>query len=115
MQESGIDVRLCDVGAAIQEVMESYEVELDGRTYQGILSNIVLHCLPVSVCDCNRKLCIFYIGILTMWCFICSVIMSYVVVMHSDLIAHCFSLCMKFFNSKVYFCEECHFIVVNNL
>jgi methionyl aminopeptidase len=27
-------VRLCDVGAAIQEVMESYEVELDGKTYQ---------------------------------------------------------------------------------
>ena len=29
----GIDVKLCDVGEAIQEVMESYEVELDGRTY----------------------------------------------------------------------------------
>ena len=35
MQEAGIDVRLCDVGEAIQEVMESYEVELDGKTYQG--------------------------------------------------------------------------------
>lgn len=34
IKESGIDVRLCDVGSAIQEVMESYEVELDGRTYQ---------------------------------------------------------------------------------
>jgi methionyl aminopeptidase len=34
IKESGIDVRLCDVGAAIQEVMESYEVELDGKTYQ---------------------------------------------------------------------------------
>jgi len=33
IRESGIDVRLCDVGAAIQEVMESYEVELDGKTY----------------------------------------------------------------------------------
>ncbi|KAG8439599.1 hypothetical protein GDO86_005690 [Hymenochirus boettgeri] len=31
---SGIDVRLCDVGEAIQEVMESYEVEIDGKTYQ---------------------------------------------------------------------------------
>lgn len=30
---AGIDVRLCDVGAAIQEVMESYEIELDGKTY----------------------------------------------------------------------------------
>ncbi|XP_053575203.1 methionine aminopeptidase 2 [Bombina bombina] len=31
---SGIDVRLCDVGEAIQEVMESYEVDIDGKTYQ---------------------------------------------------------------------------------
>lgn len=34
IRESGIDVRLCDVGAAIQEVMESYEVEIDGKTYK---------------------------------------------------------------------------------
>lgn len=34
-QCAGIDVRLCDVGEAIQEVMESYEVEIDGKTYQG--------------------------------------------------------------------------------
>ncbi|XP_032667486.1 methionine aminopeptidase 2 [Odontomachus brunneus] len=33
IKAAGIDVQLCDVGAAIQEVMESYEVELDGRTY----------------------------------------------------------------------------------
>ena len=33
IRTSGIDVRLCDVGEAIQEVMESYEVELDGTTY----------------------------------------------------------------------------------
>jgi methionine aminopeptidase type II len=31
---AGIDVRLCDVGAAIQEVMESYEIELDGKTHR---------------------------------------------------------------------------------
>uniref|UniRef100_A0A2K5QX66 Methionine aminopeptidase 2 n=1 Tax=Cebus imitator TaxID=2715852 RepID=A0A2K5QX66_CEBIM len=31
---AGIDVRLCVVGEAIQEVMESYEVEIDGKTYQ---------------------------------------------------------------------------------
>uniref|UniRef100_A0A3P8RW57 Methionine aminopeptidase 2 n=1 Tax=Amphiprion percula TaxID=161767 RepID=A0A3P8RW57_AMPPE len=31
---AGIDVRLCDVGETIQEVMESYEVEIDGKTYQ---------------------------------------------------------------------------------
>lgn len=55
IKEAGIDVRLCeliwwdyvsiifitffylfpgDIGSAIQEVMESYEVELDGKTYQ---------------------------------------------------------------------------------
>jgi methionyl aminopeptidase len=34
IRESGIDVRLCDIGAAIQEVMESYEVEINGKTYQ---------------------------------------------------------------------------------
>lgn len=34
VREAGIDVRLCDIGAAIQEVMESYEVELGGKTYQ---------------------------------------------------------------------------------
>ena len=34
-QCAGIDVRLCDVGEAIQEVMESYEVDIDGKTYQG--------------------------------------------------------------------------------
>lgn len=33
IKTAGIDVRLCDVGAAIQEVMESYEVELDGKVY----------------------------------------------------------------------------------
>ncbi|CAG2113383.1 unnamed protein product [Medioppia subpectinata] len=33
IREAGIDVRLCDVGEAIQEVMESYEVEIDGKTY----------------------------------------------------------------------------------
>lgn len=40
---AGIDVRLCDVGAAIQEVMESYEVELDGKTFQvSALSSLLL-------------------------------------------------------------------------
>ena len=33
IRTSGIDVRLCDIGESIQEVMESYEVELDGTTY----------------------------------------------------------------------------------
>lgn len=33
IKEAGIDVRLCDIGRAIQEVMESYELELNGKTY----------------------------------------------------------------------------------
>lgn len=32
-QEAGIDVRMCDIGSAIQEVMESYEVEIGGTTF----------------------------------------------------------------------------------
>lgn len=34
IKEAGIDVRLCDLGECIQEVMESYEIDLDGKTYQ---------------------------------------------------------------------------------
>lgn len=33
IRTAGIDVRLCDVGAAIQETMESFEVEIDGKTF----------------------------------------------------------------------------------
>lgn len=33
IKEAGIDVRLGDIGAAIQEVMESYEVVIKGKTY----------------------------------------------------------------------------------
>lgn len=33
IKAAGIDVRLGDIGTAIQEVMESYEVELDGKIY----------------------------------------------------------------------------------
>ena len=32
-QNAGADVRISDVSAAIQEAMESYEVEINGRTY----------------------------------------------------------------------------------
>ena len=31
IKNAGVDVRLCDVGAAVQEAMESSEVELDGK------------------------------------------------------------------------------------
>ena len=34
LKEAGIDVRMTDIGEAIQEVMESYEIELDGKTFQ---------------------------------------------------------------------------------
>ncbi|KAF2353467.1 Peptidase M24A methionine aminopeptidase subfamily 2 [Trinorchestia longiramus] len=33
IKEAGIDARLNEIGAAIQETMESYELELDGKTY----------------------------------------------------------------------------------
>jgi methionyl aminopeptidase len=33
IKTAGIDVRLCDVGEAVQEVMESHEVEINGKTY----------------------------------------------------------------------------------
>ena len=32
VREAGIDVRVRDIGAAVQEVMESYEVEINGKT-----------------------------------------------------------------------------------
>jgi hypothetical protein len=38
-QTAGLDVRMCDIGEAIQEVMESYEVEVGGKTHQGMLSH----------------------------------------------------------------------------
>lgn len=33
IREAGVDASLRDIGAAIQEVMESYEITLDGKTY----------------------------------------------------------------------------------
>ena len=33
IRAAGVDVRLCDIGEQIQEVMESHEIELNGRTY----------------------------------------------------------------------------------
>lgn len=41
-QFAGIDVRLCDVGETIQEVMESYEVEIDGKTCQGNMRSFII-------------------------------------------------------------------------
>ena len=31
---AGIDARMSEIGAEIQEVMESHEVEIDGKTYR---------------------------------------------------------------------------------
>ena len=35
-------MRLCDVGEQIQEVMESYELELDGKTYPSKCSRFII-------------------------------------------------------------------------
>ena len=55
IKAAGIDVRLCDVGESIQEVMESYEVELDGKVY------------PIKV---RKKVCVFVCSCLQN-CFVC--------------------------------------------
>ncbi|ORX37760.1 peptidase M24, structural domain-containing protein [Kockovaella imperatae] len=34
IKTAGIDVRMCDIGEVVQEVMESYEVEVRGKTHQ---------------------------------------------------------------------------------
>ena len=34
IKAAGVDVRLCDIGEAVQEVMEAGEVELDGKVYR---------------------------------------------------------------------------------
>lgn len=39
IKAAGIDVRLGDIGAEIQETMESYEVEIGGKTHQGTFSS----------------------------------------------------------------------------
>jgi hypothetical protein len=43
LQSAGIDARLGEIGADIQEVMESYEVEIDGKTYP---SGLMLEAAP---------------------------------------------------------------------
>jgi methionyl aminopeptidase len=36
LQEAGIDARLGEIAGAIQETMESYEVEVGGKVYPGL-------------------------------------------------------------------------------
>ena len=43
IQEAGIDARMGEIGAAIQETMESYEVEVGGNVYPG--QNSIFVCL----------------------------------------------------------------------
>lgn len=38
---AGIDVHLCDIGEAIQEVMESYEVTINKKTYRGNINFMI--------------------------------------------------------------------------
>ena len=54
IKTAGIDARLCDVGANIQEVMESHEIELDGKTYQiKSIRNLNGHSIsPYQVLQC---------------------------------------------------------------
>lgn len=41
---------MCDIGETIQEVMESYEVEIDGKTYQGNATSLCPHCKSLLLC-----------------------------------------------------------------
>jgi methionyl aminopeptidase len=43
IKAAGIDVRLCDIGEQIQEVMESYEVTINGKTHKGAPAPTGLH------------------------------------------------------------------------
>lgn len=51
VREAGIDVRMCDIGEAVQEVMESYEVEVGGKVYPvKSISNLNGHSItPYSI------------------------------------------------------------------
>eukprot|EP01127_Copromyxa_protea_P006701 TRINITY_DN16701_c0_g1_i1.p1 TRINITY_DN16701_c0_g1~~TRINITY_DN16701_c0_g1_i1.p1 ORF type:complete len:431 (-),score=107.90 TRINITY_DN16701_c0_g1_i1:42-1334(-) len=56
IKEAGIDVRLCDIGAAIQEVMESYEIELDGETHQiKSIGNLTGHSIEPYVIHAGKS------------------------------------------------------------
>ncbi len=57
LQEAGIDVRLGELGAAIQETMESYEVEVNGKVYPGVFMcpYIIYALLKASFSQAYRK------------------------------------------------------------
>lgn len=57
VKEAGIDVRLGDIGEAIQEVMESYEVEINGKTYPGMFIHSILIIIFIfTLVKCIRNL-----------------------------------------------------------
>jgi methionyl aminopeptidase len=61
IKTAGIDVRLCDVGTAIQEAMESYEVEIGGKIYPGKVNQQRQYANVTSV-KSIRNLCGHNIG-----------------------------------------------------
>ena len=54
-QAAGLDVRMCDIGEAIQEVMESYEVEVGGKTHQGMSLSLTILELGLTSSQINCK------------------------------------------------------------
>ncbi|KAG0223947.1 Methionine aminopeptidase 2 [Actinomortierella wolfii] len=56
VKEAGIDVRMGDIGAAIQEAMESYEVEIGGKTYPvKSIRNLAGHSIEVYRVHGNKS------------------------------------------------------------
>jgi methionyl aminopeptidase len=55
MKAAGLDVRMCDIGEAIQEVMESYEVEVGGKTHQGSYLFLSRFFADISQINCEPK------------------------------------------------------------
>lgn len=55
VKTAGIDVRLCDIGDAVQEVMESYEVEVGGKTYPGELPRRTLFAVRLLTLSQSRR------------------------------------------------------------
>ena len=50
IKNAGVDVRLCDVGAAVQEAMESYEVEVSKRIHPPRIVCSSTLCVRVTLC-----------------------------------------------------------------
>lgn len=60
IQEAGIDVRLGEIGTAIQETMESYEVEVGSKVYPGThrgpSSSCIITRIDHSSCHCSSPI-----------------------------------------------------------